>query len=278
VNRVTRPREPWRLALVRRLVQGNPGPMRFNRFEELFCEWNAQRRGITLSESRERFRRSAQVIHGGTSDSLFRWFTTTTHSVLSVFADDSPREAADAYIMHAELHFLRMLSYSEPDWRGSALVTRLADRPRVTVLDYGCGLAQNSITLAEELRAQGSSVRLVLADFPTIRFEYLDWLLDRLDIDHQLVPVGYGDLPRLEPWDVLVATEFFEHVHDPVGHMRHFHEFAAPNALLYTNVSDHGAEFMHVTPHLGPLRTALSSTGYVEIVPDRVFQRMEPSA
>jgi hypothetical protein len=50
-------------------------------------------------------------------------------------------------------------------------------------MDFGCGVAQPSISLAEYLQNKGKKVKLVLVDIPTIRFEFLEWFCKDKGID-----------------------------------------------------------------------------------------------
>jgi hypothetical protein len=56
----------------------------------------------------------------------------------------------EIYRFHDPMHFLAMLTYPEPQWRQTNVFVReLLKRRRVSILDLGCGLAQQSRTLAE---------------------------------------------------------------------------------------------------------------------------------
>lgn len=242
-----------------------------NRWQSAFVLWNAQRLGITEGESRARFERSNAVIdHGGRA---YRDFCDTSHRLYGVFADDSEREVIDSYKQHANMHFLRMLSYSEcdTDWRGHPVFNTFVGK-RVVIADLGCGLAQVSLTLAIALKAAGAICAVQLADIDTLRADFLLWLCERESIDCIFHSCDWR-LPSFEPCDVMVAIEVFEHLHDPLAHLRLVDDALLPGGFLLTNVGDHQPEFMHVSPDLSVLRTFLRERGYDELTPNRLYRK-----
>jgi SAM-dependent methyltransferase len=245
------------------------------RTQEYFVEWNAERLGITVAESRARYLESWNVMPRGHSGPAFEKFHGQCYEVFKVFADDSPREVMDAYKVHGYVHFLNMLTYPEPQWTDAdAIVRRLLGRSSVSILDFGCGLAQQSRTLAQYLRDKGLQVSVALADIPTIRKDFLLWWGKKADI-----PVTFLDcaadrpIPDLPPIDVCFALEFFEHVYDPVAYFKRIDQAMAGGGMLVTNMSDHHKEFMHVSPQLGALRESVRARGYEEIFTNFIYSK-----
>lgn len=250
-------------------------PTELNRFQAAFCEWNALRLGISIEASRRRFEASQSALPDGHAGAAFRAFNDLGHALFSVFADDSESEVYDAYRLHAPAHFLRTLAYAEPRWLDSNPVVRWAtDLDDVVIVDFGCGLAQASITLAEVLAKPHRSVSLHLADISTLRFEFLKWFVDELGIDAHVYECTPTDrVPPLPTCDIIVAREFFEHVHDPVFYLDRLDASLRPGGMLVTAVSDHRPEFMHVSPNLTAVRRRLHDFGYTDVVDNRILQK-----
>jgi SAM-dependent methyltransferase len=245
------------------------------RTQEYFVEWNAKRLNITVAESRARYLESWHAIPGGHHGRGFEKFHGQCYDIFKVFADDSPEEVINAYAIHGHVHFLALLTYPEPQWFDEdAIVRRLLDKREISILDYGCGLAQQSRTLAEYLRDKGLRVSVALADVPTIRREFLLWWGERTGI-----PTTFLDctvecpIPSLPPIDVCFALEFFEHVYDPVAYFSRINQVMNGRGLLVTNVGDHRKEFMHVSPQLEPLRQAVKENRYQEILAQFIYQK-----
>ncbi len=83
-----------------------------------------------------------------------------------------------------------MLSYAEPVWVDRHPVVRqLKTMPDITILDFGCGLAQRSRSLATKLTGDGRQVTLglanmhVLTDLSVIQSRLTS--LDFQGLDHQ---------------------------------------------------------------------------------------------
>jgi 2-polyprenyl-3-methyl-5-hydroxy-6-metoxy-1,4-benzoquinol methylase len=265
------------LRRLRRMLGLSHPALEFTSTQELFCEWNAERLGITLEESRERYRQSWELFREGHTGQQFYDFTIRIEQALSVFYRNDERECFGAYGLLGPMHFLRMLSYREPHWPADhPLIVALTPRQEARILDFGCGLAQLSRTLAQTLRAQGKTIRLVLADIPTIRKEFLLWTGKRTGIPTTFLDcTAEQPTPDLPPHDICVATEFFEHVHDLVAYFAKLDAALRPGGYLVTNVADHKADPGHVSPTLGPLREEIARRGYRTVVSDRLFRKPE---
>jgi SAM-dependent methyltransferase len=134
------------------------------------------------------------------------------------------------------------------------------------IIDYGCGAAQTSISLALALREKGAEPRLVLADMPTVRLDFVAWLARWCDLPCQtLACTRERPLPEFPPADVAIATEIFEHIHDPLPALERLDAALRHGGFIVTNVDDHEEEFMHVSPKLGRLRARLAGLGYIEL-------------
>ena len=244
-----------------------------NETQRIFVSWNAERLGLTDSQSFERFQRSWNRFEGGFGGGDYRDFNVTAHEAFRVLHDDSPGEVMASYQVFAPLHFLRMLSYGEPKiGPGSFIVQNVADDGALGILDFGCGLAQQSRALARYFKAQGRAVTLYLADIPTIRKDFLLYLCARTGIDCTFLDcTEAAPVPQIPAHQLCIATEFFEHVYDPVRYFRAIDQGLANQGILVTNSANHNREFMHVTPDLSSLREALEAAGYQPLKENRIF-------
>lgn len=263
----------WRLQRAER-TEAEPIP-KLSATQELFCEWNAEQLGISLEESRARYIASWQAIAQGHGGHQFRDFCDLSYRIYGVFHDDSAREVFASYQFHGPMHFLRMLSYNEPPWTDDhPAVQHCAGLAEVSIFDFGCGLAHVSRSLALKLRDRGKKVTLTLADIPTTRKPFLLWLCAKTGIPATFLDcTPEAPIPPLVPSDVLVATEVLEHLHDPMPYLSAFHAALRPGGFLRTNVSDHPAEYGHVSTNLEPVRQQLRDWGYQEMQANRIFQK-----
>lgn len=246
-----------------------------NQTQTWFCEWNAERLGISHEESLRRYLHSLAAIPGGRRSAEFRLFNEFSHELFRPFADDSPGEVFEAYRFHAPLHFLTMLGYDEPAWSDDdPIVQGLPREGPVSILDYGCGLAQASRGLAALLRERGQAVRLALVDLPTIRRGFLSWIGERMGVEVENLDVTpETPIPELRECHVCFATEVFEHMYDPLPTFERIEQVIAPGGFLVTNVRDHHKEFMHVSPNLAALRERLDDLGYTALRPNQLFRK-----
>jgi SAM-dependent methyltransferase len=259
-------------------IRKEPGPPSDLKFtQQVFLEWNAERLNISIDESRARYFDSWSVFREGHGGREFRDWDLLCNRVLQVFYGDSEKETFDSYRFYGAIHFLRFLSYPETRCdQNNDISQYLIGYPEVTILDFGCGMAQGSRGLAQYLSGKNVKVRLFLADIPTIRKEFLIWLGKRTGI-----PTTFLDcteerpIPGLPECDVCFVTEFFEHVHDPLKYLEQIHRALCRDALLITDLSYHHKEFMHVSPILEPLRNRVLTLGYEEVRPNTLYKKKD---
>jgi SAM-dependent methyltransferase len=231
--------------------------------------------GISLEESKQRYADSWNRLEGGHIGPVYRDFTDQSHNIFKVFFDDNTAEVFGAYQFHSYMHMLRMLTYKVPTWKPThPAIANLPDKDVITIMDFGCGLAQPSISLAQYLRSQGKTPRLVLVDIPTIRFEFLAWLCRQKDLQVEFVRCSPEvPIPEFPNFDVLIIRDVWEHLHDPLPYLEAFHQKMNSQGIMVTDIDDHKAEFMHVTPDLSHLRQRIEELGYEQIYTDKILRK-----
>lgn len=271
-----------RKKVARRLILGPEGRNRqsppsapFNRTQELFIRWNAERLGLTLEESRRRYLQSWNTVSGGHRGVGFEIFMYLNQEIFSVFFGNNDDELFDTYNFHGYRDLLRQMIFPEPEFGpGHPVVTGLEDLQEISILDFGCGLAQRSRFLADYLKGQGKQVRLYLADIPSIAEPFLVWMGEQSDVETVFLPcTRENPIPAIPECHVLVATEFFEHVSNPVEYFHRFDEKLQAKGFLWTDVADHEEGFLHVSPDLSELRGVLAERGYVDIEPHVILRK-----
>ena len=243
--------------------------------QKSFVVWNSKRLGISQEESQKRYLSSWSSINKGHSGSAYRLFCDLSYNLFNVFYSDIGDELYEAYERHSHMHFLRMLSYTEPQWSDKDLVIQhLHKYSNIDIIDYGCGLAQKSRSIANYMKNKGKVVRLFLVDIPTIRKEFLLWLGEQSGIETKFYDFTINSpIPKLPSCNICIATEFFEHVIDPLKYFEEMHSALRKDGLLITNTSDHKKEFMHVTPNLQPLRNKIQDLKYDIIIENEILRK-----
>lgn len=252
-------------------------PIKLTNTQKLFIRWNAERLKISPEESKRRYFLSWSAIKGGHAGPAYRSFNMLSYQLYQVFFNDSDTEEElyGAYHFHNPMHFLRFLSYPERQWdENDIIIKHLSEYSNVDIVDYGCGLAQTSRSLALFLKQRGIGVKLFLVDFPTMRKDFLLWLGKQTDIKTTFLDVTVTTpVPDLPDCDICIATEFFEHVYEPLKYFQRIHNALSNNGLIITNISDHQKEFMHVTPNLIEVRNEIQSLPYDVIISDQVYKK-----
>jgi Methyltransferase domain len=164
-------------------------------------------------------------------------------------------------------------------FKGQELVTfpivrALVNRYEVSIVDFGCGLAQQSRALAEYLRDATVRVQLTLVDIPTLRQEFLLWWGGRAGISTTFLPcTAETPIPELPECDLCLAAGFFEQVHDPVGYFNRMDAKLAAGGLLITGIMNPPRDSIHASSQLGALRNRIVECGYETVVRDRILRK-----
>lgn len=261
--------------LIRILMKGGKGPKVLTATQEGFIKWNSERLNIPYDESKRRYLDSWGTFYEGHGGAIFKMHGAMSDRLHNVFANNNENEIFEVYRFHSPRHFLRMLSYPDPPWDDdNPIVKEIGDLSEVTILDFGCGLAHKSRALAQFLGKKGSHVKLVLADVPTIRKEFLIWLCNDVGIEMEFLECTKDNLvPELSRCNVCFATEFFEHVSDPVYYFDKFNEALANHGMLVTNVSNHQEDFLHISPNLEEVHNKIRELEYEEVLPYQLFRK-----
>ncbi len=243
--------------------------------KQAFIAWNSQRLNISLTESFARYQKSWNLFPNGHGGVEYRNFCGLVHDTFSVFHSDAETEVLESYRIHAELHLLRMLSYRVPDWKmNDPVIEHLKSKQDCTVVDYGCGLGHSSISLCIFLGEIGINCNIVLVDVPSIKLEFLRWYVRQLKINSSILECTLdAPIPSLPKSDFVIATEVFEHIHDPMPQLLAIDQSLRSQGMLYTNLGLHEQEFFHVCPDLSFLKQDLLGKNYAEIRRNILFQK-----
>ena len=254
-----------------------------NIMQTYFVHWNAERLGISIEESTERFEKSFNAVKGHESGT-FKEFCETSHNLFIPFFSDDEDSVIESYKFHSYMHFLRMLASMEHnfydyfnqtnrDEHDIVLNHLLSVDGTINIFDYGCGLAQYSISYARLLKDRNRDVKLHLIDIPTIREDFLTYVCDALEIQIQFYRVKDEKhyFPDIELCDFGVAVEVFEHLYEPEIYFKKINNFIKKDAVILTNIKDHKDTFMHVSPDLSKLRNRFENFGYVNISKDGFY-------
>lgn len=154
------------------------------------------RKGITVAEA---WNRKAP----GTSESIERFYQETDAYLFDLVVDHA-RPAREGY-------------------RRAALEALAAEGGIRRVLDFGGGIGEDAICFAE------AGYEVTYYDLPGETSRYARWRFERRGLPVRVV-TDPGELG--EGFDALYTYDVLEHVVDPIGMIRGFHERLRPDGLL----------------------------------------------
>lgn len=233
--------------------------------EKLFIEWSSRRKGISEPDATAQYLKSRAMFKGGFGGAEYRRFCVRTHDALFPVLGDEPSVASESYKAFGAMHLLRMLSYPQGRYEHLA---KLAVR-RGTVLDFGCGLAQISTSIAKRTKSS-----LVLCDIDTVKLDFAVFAAMKMGVDTTSIECGESvPLDWVVDASVVVATEVLEHLSKPLQIVMHLDKCLSQGGLLITNVADHHKERFHVSTNLAEVRAFLGDK-YEELEKHKVFVKL----
>ena len=117
------------------------------------------------------------------------------------------------------------------------IVRFCVEQQQVRVVDYGCGIAEEGIALAEA----GCDVTLV--DIPGQTFDFAKWRAKQRGLNVTCIDAIH-DAPLQEMYDSIICLEVLEHLWDCPGTVRHLRGHLHPLGFLIATIS-----FSHTESH-----------------------------
>jgi|2_EtaG_2_1085320.scaffolds.fasta_scaffold89728_1 SAM-dependent methyltransferase len=231
---------------------------------------------ISYSEATKLIKLGSDSFNQGFSGASFRNYTEFFGEVFSFMQNDSEDQVHETYKFHAPMDFLRMLSYpiceSHRDLelmkQFTDYLSSLEDRNNITVVDYGCGLAQLTISICNILKEDYNlSPKLVLMDIDRkIHKEFLFFLTKKYNIECQWINITKNNpFPRIPNFDYIHVKDTFEHIYHPEVLVDNINNSIKKYGILVGTVADEREEFMHATPNLSKVRKRLEKHGFKNV-------------
>jgi hypothetical protein len=153
--------------------------------------------------------------------------------------------------------------YTEPHHAAAELISGPLD-----VLDYGAGIPFGAIDLIRSRPGKVRSITVVDLDLIHTRLSehVLVELLGREGV-HFVRTTDADAIPKLRgPFNFSFGKDIFEHLNDPISHLRNILGETANHAVCYFDFTDHGERYLqHVTPTLSPLAKELTAWNFEAI-------------
>ena len=234
--------------------------------EKLFHKWNAIRLKITFDESVSIMDKSRAMFRGGFGGKHFNklvGYVVDVYQAIHYGAND----AIGLYQDISTLMLLRQLSYPDPVFGiDNPVVGEFRSRKGVSILDFGCGLAQISRAVAKAMVGLGIRVTMTFSDVHSLREDFIKWAAMQDGIEKvMIVPcTSQCPVPRFPPCDLAIAFEVFEHIHDNIPCLKAIDDALLPGGLLW-GTFEHRYKLRppcHVNSNSSEVVAFLSQAGY----------------
>lgn len=155
-------------------------------------------------------------------------------------------------------HSLRMAAFG---WK--ILDLPWPEHDPIKILDFGCGIGQNSLLTAKLLIEKGNKVQLSLVDICEHRQSFAKY------------QTAVWKIPKVsgKKFDVILIQEVMEHLSDPVAKIIELDAQLQPGGLFFGNLNNHLGSGLHVYPDLLEVRQWLKEAGYRTLIQKELFQK-----
>jgi SAM-dependent methyltransferase len=241
----------------------------YETYHDNYVEFVAKRRGLSADRAGALVVSAEKQFRGGWIGDDYRKVTEQLLETFRPLYDDvTDRELLETYRFHGPFDFLRMLGYVIPKPKEiEPIVSRLAPKSSVSIVDYGCGLAHRSLAVSRRLMACGVKVKLTLVDIrKEWHAQFLEFLMKKYGVDYEFIEITADRLyPELPPHDFCDNVSVLEHIREPLTVVNHTHAALRPGGLFLAYVSDSIEEMMHLSVDLRDVRARLQALGYVKL-------------
>ena len=234
--------------------------------QDLFHRWNAIRLNSSFEESVSAMDKLNELFpEEQAGGKLFNHFMEAAASVsqcmhFGVSGTMPLNESMET------ITFIRQLAYTDelfwPEEK-EPFMDQLTKRKKVTILDFGCGLAQVSREMCRRLIAENVKVKLVLCDLAGFRRNFLLWATKQegIDCDH-LVCSSDRRVPILPKCDVVIVRNVLEHIRRPVKTLSCIHRVLNEGGFILGNFRNQREHALHCHPRLTSVRQYLRNRHY----------------
>jgi len=178
------------------------------------------------------------------------------------------------YEFHSSIDFFRMLGY--PTYTCprdlilyEELINHLKDLDNqtddiITIVDYGAGLAQVTLTLTKLLAEAGVKTKLIFIDIPRFTHkEFLEFIGNRHNLNIEFIDITNDNpYPKIPAFDFIQIKDVFEHVHKPEKIVDNIESSIRNFGIISATTEDEGPEMMHVTRDLKVVRDRFESYNF----------------
>ncbi len=142
---------------------------------------------------------------------------------------------------------------------------------QMNVLDYGCGISDIGLLFAS------LGAKVTIAELDDKRLDFTTWRFTKRNLHPEVIRIAdTSKYPTLEEskYDLIIATEVFEHVRDPFDLLKKFTIGIRPGGFLFDSMGgifhrDEGGDHLEEAAEIGQSREyqGYYSTHYAQVFP-----------
>ena len=158
-----------------------------------------------------------------------KWSSIVNAEVAKLKLNKSNQNDLDEYYFNTENYIFELMEYHST--RGKQdLVKRYIELLKSygshTVLDYGCGVAQDSIDIANE------GLSCSACDLPGKTFDFAKWRVKQSKLDIEMIAINDGDFLKNKIYNAITCFEVLQQTIDPMHHVKYIRDHLTVNGYF----------------------------------------------
>lgn|SRR3989344_4786912 len=164
-----------------------------------------------------------------TSPSKILWVKRSNDEWKKLKINQKSRKGVEKWFKTTKNYIFELMEVQSMPLRiklNSQIITYCKSNNLKTILDFGCGVAENAIIAAE------NNFKVTIADLPSQTFNFAKWRIKKRKLNIKIIEIK-SLKPLIKNYDAIVCLEVFQHLFNPLKTARHLFAHLNKGGLLF---------------------------------------------
>ena len=158
-----------------------------------------------------------------------KWSSIVNEEVAKLKLNKNNQNDLDKYYLNTENYIFELMEYHSTQGKQDLIkhyIELLKSYGCRTVLDYGCGVAQDSIDIANE------GLSCSACDLPGETFDFAKWRVEQSELDIKMIVINDGNFLKNKIYNAITCFEVLQQTTDPMHHVKYIRDHLTVNGYF----------------------------------------------